>query len=170
MNAHILSFFVTASSVTPTWWKRPKPLSLTRRSINATANTILNTTLPGPTGIISGMSVVRFAAFLVVLTVTVLRLDVQAWTAAAAWAAVPGRRVLTSTCSSSTRLYHAPKNVPKHDVGGDPFSSLPEDQKLRAMAYMEHQQSVPKPGFPADVRSLVQYNHGFAVMSTNSKS
>lgn len=35
---------------------------------------------------------------------------------------------------------------------------------------MQHQQTVPKPGFPTDVRSLVQYNHGFAVMSTNSKS
>ena len=154
-------------TVTHTWWKPPTPLSLTRRSIYAIVNKILNITLTGPTGIIFAMSFVRFAVLLAVFNA--LNRDVQAWTSAVAAAAVPGRR-LASTSSSTTSLYHAPKNVPKHDVGGDPFSSLPEDQKLRAMAYMEHQQGVPKPGFPADVRSLVQYNHGFAVMSTNSKS
>ena len=47
---------------------------------------------------------------------------------------------------------------------------LTPEQKERVVAYMEHQQSVPKPGFPTDVRSLIQYNHGFAVMSTNSKA
>jgi hypothetical protein len=105
---------------------------------------------------IFGMNVFKFAVCFVVLNA--LTQDVRAWTAP-----LPVRQ-------TETRLYHAPKNAPKHDVGGDPFGSLPEDQKERARAYMEHQQSVPKPGFPADVRSLVQYNHGFAVMSTNSKS
>lgn len=70
----------------------------------------------------------------------------------------------------STRLFLSSEKAPRHDVGGDPFSSLSPEQKERVQAYMEHQQNVPKPGFPADVRSLVQYNHGFAVMSTNSKS
>ena len=37
-------------------------------------------------------------------------------------------------------------------------------------ALAEHQQNAPKLGFDVDVRSLVQYNHGFAVMSTNSKA
>ena len=45
----------------------------------------------------------------------------------------------------------------------------PEEQKIQE-AFMEHQQAAPKLGFPVDVRTLVQYNHGFAVMSTNSKA
>ena len=71
---------------------------------------------------------------------------------------------------SSTRLFRAPQNAPKHDVGSNPMADFTPEQLERATAYMEHQQNVPKPGFPTDVRSLVQYNHGFAVMSTNSKS
>jgi len=115
------------------------------------------------------MNFVPFVVSLLAVSVTVLTLDVHAWTTVSSVSLRP-------TCGSgisSTRLYESttpPQNAPRHDVGGDPFSSLPEDQKMRAMAYMEHQQKVPKPGFPADVRSLVQYNHGFAVMSTNSKS
>ena len=38
------------------------------------------------------------------------------------------------------------------------------------LAYQEHQQSAAKLGWATDVRTLIQYNHGFAVMSTNSKS
>eukprot|EP00536_Pseudo-nitzschia_multiseries_P008404 jgi/Psemu1/296908/fgenesh1_pm.213_\ len=65
-------------------------------------------------------------------------------------------------------LFH---KAPKHDVQGQQtIDDLPPDQKERVTAFLEHQQSVPKIGFPADVRSLIQYNHGFAVMSTNSKS
>jgi putative heme iron utilization protein len=45
----------------------------------------------------------------------------------------------------------------------------PEELKIQT-ALAEHQQNAPKLGFPTDVRTLVQYNHGFAVMSTNSKS
>lgn len=63
--------------------------------------------------------------------------------------------------------------APKHDVGGrggNPLAQLPADQRERVEKFMEHQNSVPKIGFPVDVRSLVQYNHGFAVISTNSKS
>jgi putative heme iron utilization protein len=37
-------------------------------------------------------------------------------------------------------------------------------------AYQEHQQTAPKMDWATDVRTLVQYNHGFAVMSTISKS
>lgn len=67
-------------------------------------------------------------------------------------------------------LYHSPKNAPKHDVGENPMADFTPEQLERAQAYMEHQNNVPKLGFPTDVRSLVQYNHGFAVMSTNSKA
>ena len=66
----------------------------------------------------------------------------------------------------------APDKAPKHDVGGGAnfMDQLSPDQQERVQAFMEHQQNVPKIGFPTDVRSLVQYNHGFAVMSTNSKN
>jgi hypothetical protein len=67
-------------------------------------------------------------------------------------------------------LFHAPPSAPKHDVGENSMANFTPEQLVRAKAYMEHQQNVPKPGFPVDVRSLIQYNHGFAVMSTNSKS
>lgn len=45
----------------------------------------------------------------------------------------------------------------------------PEEMKVQ-VALGEHQQNAPKLGFPTDVRTLVQNNHGFAVMSTNSKA
>jgi hypothetical protein len=69
-------------------------------------------------------------------------------------------------------LYHGPpKNAAKHDVGQEnAMATLSPDQQVRVTAYIEHQNSVPTPGFPVDVRSLVQYNHGFAVMSTISKA
>ncbi|KAL3938832.1 MAG: hypothetical protein SGBAC_006333 [Bacillariaceae sp.] len=77
----------------------------------------------------------------------------------------------SSTIQRGQHLFHAPKNAAKHDVqGADPFDSLSPEQKERVQAFMEHQNNVPKPGFPVDVRSLVQYNHGFAVMSTISKA
>lgn len=37
-------------------------------------------------------------------------------------------------------------------------------------AYQEHQQTAPKLDWATDVRTLIQYNHGFAVMSTHSKA
>jgi hypothetical protein len=90
--------------------------------------------------------------------------NVAAWTTVGPVSVNP--RVISS---SSSRLYHAPP-APKHDVGGgNPMADYTPEQLARAQAYMEHQNNVPKPGFPVDVRSLVQYNHGFAVMSTNSK-
>ena len=80
------------------------------------------------------------------------------------WAFVPNNHQVRI----NSPLYHAP--APKHDVGENPLANFTPEQRERAEAYMEHQQNVPKVGFPTDVRSLVQYNHGFAVMSTNSKS
>merc|ERR1719223_1266796 len=95
------------------------------------------------------------------IVVTLLAAPVVAWTSPSSSQSV------TSRCRSS-QLFHAP--APKHDVGENPMANMSPEQIKRAQAYMEHQQNVPKPGFPTDVRSLVQYNHGFAVMSTNSKS
>eukprot|EP00804_Cyclotella_cryptica_P006473 CCRYP_012772-RA/>CCRYP_012772-RA protein AED:0.36 eAED:0.36 QI:257/1/1/1/0.6/0.5/6/536/333 len=66
-----------------------------------------------------------------------------------------------------TRLFN---NAPRHDVrSGGVVEMDPEEMKLQE-ALAQHQQNAPKLGFPTDVRSLVQYNHGFAVMSTNSKA
>lgn len=45
----------------------------------------------------------------------------------------------------------------------------PEEMKVQK-AFAEHQQNAPKLGWAVDIRTLVEYNHGFAVMSTNSKS
>lgn len=68
---------------------------------------------------------------------------------------------------ASSRLYN---NAPRHDVRSSaPIDMDPEEAKLQA-ALAEHQQNAPKLGWAADVRTLIQYNHGFAVMSTNSKS
>jgi hypothetical protein len=62
-------------------------------------------------------------------------------------------------------------NAPRHDVrsAGAAQEMDPEEMKIQ-MALAEHQQNAPKLGFDVDVRSLVEYNHGFAVMSTNSKA
>ena len=73
--------------------------------------------------------------------------------------------------STSTTLFHGqPKHAPTHDTGGGKAPEMsPEEMKTQA-AFAEHQQNCPKLGFPTDVRTLVEYNHGFAVMSTNSKA
>lgn len=96
----------------------------------------------------------------------------KALSAASAWTALPASPAASRAGRrTASRLFHAP--APKHDVaaaGNNPFDGLTDDQKQRVQAYMEHQQQAPKIGFPVDVRSLVQYNHGFAVMSTISKS
>lgn len=66
-----------------------------------------------------------------------------------------------TTNNASFRLY----NAPRHDVRSDGAAKEmdPEEMKIQA-ALAEHQQQAPKLGFDVDVRSLVQYNHGFAVM------
>ena len=60
--------------------------------------------------------------------------------------------------------------APRHDVGKSAREPLPPALQKQMEAYQEHQQAAPKLGFPTDVRTLVQYNHGFAVLSTHSKS
>jgi hypothetical protein len=72
--------------------------------------------------------------------------------------------------TDSALFMSSEQKAPRHDVGGNPLDQLEPDQRERVQAFMTYQQSLPKIGFPTDVRSLVQYNHGFAVMSTISKS
>jgi len=59
----------------------------------------------------------------------------------------------------------------RHDVRNEGMEQEmdPEEIKIQ-QAFMEHQQNAPKLGWATDIRTLVQYNHGFAVMSTNSKA
>ena len=86
-----------------------------------------------------------------------------------------GRALLSRTSSSSSLLPNRTlvqlSNAPRHDVRSDgaAMEMDPEELKIQE-ALAEHQQNAPKLGFDVDVRSLVQYNHGFAVMSTNSKA
>lgn len=57
-----------------------------------------------------------------------------------------------------------------HDVPKGSRAEIgPKEMKIQA-AFAEHQQNAAKLSFAEDVRTLVQYNHGFAVISTNSKS
>jgi len=79
----------------------------------------------------------------------------------------PAIKSLGNPPHAHTRLFN---NAPRHDVRSEGATEMdPEEVKLQE-ALAEHQQKAPKLGFPTDVRSLVQYNHGFAVMSTNSKA
>mmetsp|Transcript_16101 Transcript_16101/g.22922 ORF Transcript_16101/g.22922 Transcript_16101/m.22922 type:complete len:341 (+) Transcript_16101:53-1075(+) len=62
--------------------------------------------------------------------------------------------------------------APRHDVRSSSMEDVkidPQELKLQ-QSLAEHQQNAPKLGWATDIRTLVQYNHGFAVMSTNSKS
>jgi len=89
------------------------------------------------------------------------------WHGADAW--IHPRAVAGSRVRALPPLFD---KAPQHDVksGQQAFDLLPPEQRERVRRFMEHQQSVPRIGFATDVRSLVQYNHGFAVMSTNSKA
>jgi hypothetical protein len=68
---------------------------------------------------------------------------------------------------SDTRLF----NAPKHDVRSDvDMGDIPPEELALQQRLGEHQQNAPKMGWAVDIRTLVEYNHGFAVMSTNSKT
>ncbi len=74
------------------------------------------------------------------------------------------QRFLSSNSEETT-------NAPRHDVrSSDTFAEIDEEEMKIQQALRDHQQKAPRLGFPTDVRTLVQYNHGYAVMSTNSKS
>jgi len=74
------------------------------------------------------------------------------------------KAILSTTLNSG-------QHAPKHDVRSDGVvEEMDEEEKDLQARFAEHQQNAPRLGFATDVRSLVQYNHGFAVMSTNSKA
>lgn len=75
---------------------------------------------------------------------------------------------LSRGSSSTTMLFN--DKAPRHDVGSSAQMELTEEEKRQMEAYGLHQQTAPKLGFATDVRTLIQYNHGFAVMSTFSKA
>lgn len=82
--------------------------------------------------------------------------------------------ITSSRLTVQTRIFAedqgGKKNAPTHDVrSAAPMDMDPEEAKIQA-AFAEHQQMAPKLGWATDVRTLIEYNHGFAVMSTNSKS
>jgi len=72
---------------------------------------------------------------------------------------------------ATTKAAASSPKAPTHDVrnAGPAMEIDPEEAKIQA-AFGEHQQEAPKLGWATDIRTLVEYNHGFAVMSTNSKS
>jgi len=76
----------------------------------------------------------------------------------------------TDTTDDEKKKNEGKKIITGHDVKntGAPVEIDPEELKIQ-QAFAEHQQNAPKLGFPVDVRTLVEYNHGYAVMSTNSK-
>ena len=65
-------------------------------------------------------------------------------------------------------------NAPGHEVrssGPVPDLSPEEQEKLQkqSQAFMEYQKEAPELDWPTQIRTLVEYNHGYAVISTNSK-
>jgi putative heme iron utilization protein len=78
-----------------------------------------------------------------------------------------GLSISRTTSSSLTTLFN--DKAPRHDVPSAQ-QELPPQLKAQMEAYQEHQQTAPKMDWATDVRTLVQYNHGFAVISTISKS
>mmetsp|Transcript_16279 Transcript_16279/g.24628 ORF Transcript_16279/g.24628 Transcript_16279/m.24628 type:complete len:329 (+) Transcript_16279:73-1059(+) len=74
-----------------------------------------------------------------------------------------------------TRIFSEKETEPEkivkgHDVRSDVVVEMDEEEAKVMAAFQEHQKDAPKLGWATDIRTLVQYNHGFAVMSTNSKT
>jgi len=97
--------------------------------------------------------------------------------ATAAQVQIANAFVVAPSCSSAaisactTRLF---ENVQSggHDVTNANVQNVDADQEELKIqqTYAEHQQNAPKLDWATDVRTLVEYNHGFAVLSTISKS
>jgi len=81
--------------------------------------------------------------------------------------------------ASRTQLFEKEEesktNAPGHEVrASGPLPDLTEEEQERLQAqaakFMEYQKDAPKLDWPTEIRTLVQYNHGYAVISTNSKA
>jgi len=88
----------------------------------------------------------------------------------------PASTVRVVAPKSTSRLFQSKEektsaNATGHDVRseGVPQEIDPEELKIQA-AFAEHQKNAEKLDWATDIRTLIQYNHGFAVMSTNSNS
>ena len=62
-----------------------------------------------------------------------------------------------------------------HEVrSSEPMPDISDEEKekieAQAQAFMEYQQNAAKLDWATEIRTLVQYNHGYAVISTNSKA
>merc|ERR1712127_1038138 len=92
-----------------------------------------------------------------------------------------GTRLPSSTATTATRLFSTEEDKKMssghevkssgHDVKGNMGDVEIDPEELAVQKrFQEHQSNVEKLGFAVDVRTLVEYNHGFAVMCTNSKT
>lgn len=87
-----------------------------------------------------------------------------------------GSKVHWTKTSSSPRHYRmsslssTAKEQQGHEVRGSQRVEMDAEEAELQKRFYEHQERAPKLGFATDVRTLIQYNHGYAVMSTNSKS
>jgi putative heme iron utilization protein len=78
-----------------------------------------------------------------------------------------GLSISRASTATATTLFNG--KAPRHDVPSAQ-QELPPAIQAQMEAYQEHQNTAPKMDWSTDVRTLVQYNHGFAVISTISKS
>jgi len=86
---------------------------------------------------------------------------------ASAWAFAPKASV--TPFSHHLFAEKEKESVSGHQTGGD-VATLPEKVQEQMNAYRSHQQGAATLDFATDVRTLVQYNHGYAVLSTHSVS
>ena len=80
--------------------------------------------------------------------------------------------LFSSATDSEDKSAATEPKAARHDVrsAGAEGMQIDEEELKIQQALQEHQSNAPKLGWATDIRTLVQYNHGFAVMSTNSKS
>jgi putative heme iron utilization protein len=86
-------------------------------------------------------------------------------------------KIRLSTCLDASKSEEIDKsvktkNAPRHDIRTNSSSMVtidPEEVKLQEIL-VEHQKNAPKLGWATDVRTLIENTHGFAVISTHSKS
>jgi hypothetical protein len=112
-----------------------------------------------------------------ILTLTVA-LTLHGATAFAPRSRTPSSTFATGISVQESRLFEQKEesktHAPGHEVrssGPAPDISQEEQEKLQKQAqqFMEYQKSAAELDWPTQIRTLVQYNHGYGVMSTLSK-
>ncbi|GKY98225.1 hypothetical protein MPSEU_000780200 [Mayamaea pseudoterrestris] len=74
--------------------------------------------------------------------------------------------------STTSRLFSSQEKKaeePQHTISSDKEQEMSVELSELQAAYQTHQQNAPRLSHAQEVRSLVAYNHGFAVLSTFSK-